>query len=83
MLNDIINAVNAINDPFMNFEYVLYILKYDSVQKQFEGIISMEQEGGKEFLVVNCTDVCDAECATKRIPQASLGALPAQIARAK
>ena len=82
LLNNIINAVKALDDPFMNLEYMLYMLKYNRIQKQFEGIISMKQVGGKKFLVVNGTDICDAACSTKRIPQASLGALPAQITRA-
>jgi len=51
-------AVKAINDPFMDLEYMVYMLKYDSVHKRFEGTISMKQEGGKEFLVVNGTDIC-------------------------
>merc|ERR1712224_44472 len=42
----------------MDLEYMVYMLKYDSVHKRFEGTISMKQEGGKEFLVVNGTDIC-------------------------
>merc|ERR1719236_11428 len=33
------------------------MLKYDSVHKRFEGTISMKQEGGKEYLVVDGVDV--------------------------
>jgi len=51
-------AVKAINDPFMDLEYMVYMLKYDSVHKRFEGTISMKQDGGKEFLVVNGTEIC-------------------------
>jgi len=51
-------SVKAINDPFMDLEYMVYMLKYDSVHKRFDGTISMKQEGGKEFLVVNGTEIC-------------------------
>jgi len=50
-------AVMAINDPFMDLKYMVYQLKYDSVHKQFKGTISCKEVDGKEFLVVNGTDV--------------------------
>lgn len=31
--------VNAINDPFMDTDYLIYLLKYDSVHGRFEGDI--------------------------------------------
>merc|ERR1712209_347335 len=34
---------------------MVYQLKYDSVHKRFDGQISTEEEGGKEYLVVNGT----------------------------
>jgi len=43
----------AINDPFMDVEYMLYQLKYDSVHRSFKGTITVKKEDGKEFLVVN------------------------------
>eukprot|EP00449_Zooxanthella_nutricula_P047461 CAMPEP_0198606050 /NCGR_PEP_ID=MMETSP1462-20131121/154697_1 /TAXON_ID=1333877 /ORGANISM="Brandtodinium nutriculum, Strain RCC3387" /LENGTH=1206 /DNA_ID=CAMNT_0044337853 /DNA_START=1 /DNA_END=3619 /DNA_ORIENTATION=+ len=43
----------AINDPFMDVEYMLYQLKYDSVHRAFKGTITVKKEDGKEFLVVN------------------------------
>jgi len=45
--------VRAINDPFMDLKYMVYMLKYDSVHKRFPGTIETKEEGGKEFLVVN------------------------------
>ncbi|CAD7935793.1 unnamed protein product [Amoebophrya sp. A25] len=45
--------VKAINDPFMDLEYMVYQLKYDSVHKRFPGTIATKADGGKEYLVVN------------------------------
>jgi len=36
---------------------MVYQLKYDSVHKQFPGTVACKEEGGKEFLVINGTDV--------------------------
>jgi len=49
--------VKAVNDPFMDLKYMVYQLKYDSVHKRFDGQISTEEEGGKEYLVVNGTKI--------------------------
>merc|ERR1712043_41566 len=49
--------VKAVNDPFMDLKYMVYQLKYDSVHKRFDGTIATEEEGGKEFLVVNGTKI--------------------------
>jgi len=43
----------GINDPFMDLEYMRYLLKYDSVHRSFKGTITTKKEDGKEFLVVN------------------------------
>jgi len=43
----------AINDPFMDVEYMKYMLKYDSVHRAFQGTISTKQVDGKDFLIVN------------------------------
>merc|ERR1712072_1522892 len=51
-------TVKGINDPFMDLEYMVYQLKYDSVHKQFDGTIAAKKDGDKEFLVVNGTDIC-------------------------
>merc|ERR1712176_1710872 len=45
--------VKAVNDPFMDLQYMVYQLKYDSVHKRFDGTIATEAADGKEFLVVN------------------------------
>jgi len=50
-------AVKAINDPFMDLEYMVYQLKYDSVHKAFNGTISCKKDGDKDFLIVNGVDI--------------------------
>ena len=46
----------AVNDPFMDLDYMKYLLKYDSVHKRFNGSISTKKE---RFLTTNMhTDVC-------------------------
>jgi len=50
-------SVKAINDPFMDPEYMIYQLKYDSVHGRFPGTISVKAEGGKSWLVVNGVEV--------------------------
>merc|ERR1711934_748270 len=50
-------TVKAVNDPFMDLEYMVYQLKYDSVHKRFPGTIAAKTEGDKEFLVVNGADI--------------------------
>merc|ERR1712110_952077 len=49
--------VKAINDPFMDLKYMVYQLKYDSVHKQFPGTIATKAADGKEFLVVNGSEI--------------------------
>jgi len=49
--------VRAVNDPFMDLKYMVYQLKYDSVHKQFPGTIAAKEADGKEFLVVNGTEI--------------------------
>merc|ERR1712222_126693 len=51
-------TIKAINDPFMDLKYMVYQLKYDSVHKRFPGTISTKEADGKEFLVVNGTEIC-------------------------
>ena len=51
-------AVKGINEPFMDIEYMVYQLKYDSVHKQLAGTVACKKDGDKEFLVVNGQDVC-------------------------
>jgi glyceraldehyde 3-phosphate dehydrogenase len=45
--------VVAINEPFMDLDYIVYQLKYDSVHGRFKGIINTKKEGGKDYLIVN------------------------------
>jgi len=49
--------VRAVNDPFMDLQYMVYQLKYDSVHKRFPGTITTDTTGGQEFLIVNGTRV--------------------------
>jgi len=51
MDNDAVKVL-AINDPFMDLEYMVYQLKYDSVHKRFDGTIDTLTEGSDEYLVV-------------------------------
>jgi glyceraldehyde 3-phosphate dehydrogenase len=50
-------SVKGVNDPFMDVEYMVYQLKYDSVHKQYPGTVAFKKDGDKEFLVVNGQDV--------------------------
>merc|ERR1712227_435120 len=50
-------AVKGINDPFMDLDYMVYQLKYDSVHKRYPGTIATKKDGDKEFLVVNGVEV--------------------------
>jgi len=43
----------AVNDPFMDLDYMQYLLKYDSVHKRFKGTVTTKKEGTAEYLVVN------------------------------
>jgi len=49
--------VKAINDPFMDLKYMVYQLKYDSVHKRFPGEIATKEDAGKEFLVVDGSEI--------------------------
>jgi enolase len=46
-------TVVAVNDPFMDLDYMKYQLTYDSVHGKFKGTVSTKKEGGNEYLVVN------------------------------
>lgn len=50
-------TVKGVNDPFMDLEYMVYQLKYDSVHKRFPGTIASKTVEGKEFLVVNGSEI--------------------------
>jgi len=49
--------VKAVNDPFMDLDYMVYLLKYDSVHGRFNGTVSAKTSGDEKFLVVNGTDI--------------------------
>eukprot|EP00933_Yihiella_yeosuensis_P082950 TRINITY_DN969_c0_g1_i3.p1 TRINITY_DN969_c0_g1~~TRINITY_DN969_c0_g1_i3.p1 ORF type:complete len:344 (-),score=100.46 TRINITY_DN969_c0_g1_i3:251-1282(-) len=49
--------MKGVNDPFMDLEYMVYLLKYDSVHKTFNGTVACKKDGDKEFLVVNGVDI--------------------------
>lgn len=50
--------VVAINDPFIDLEYMVYMLKYDSVHGRFQGEVSIKGDklvvNGKEITVFQC-----------------------------
>ena len=50
--------VVAINDPFIDLEYMVYMLKYDSVHGKFNGEVSVKGDklvvNGKEITVFQC-----------------------------
>jgi len=46
-------TIVAVNDPFMDLDYMVYLLKYDSVHKKFNGTVTSKKDGDAEYLVVN------------------------------
>jgi len=50
--------IKGINDPFIDLEYMTYMLKYDSVHGQFQGTIEIKADklvvNGKEIAVYGC-----------------------------
>jgi len=68
-------SVMAINDPFMDLEYMVYQLKYDSVHGRYPGTIACKKSGNDEILVVNGKDVkVFHEKDPASIPWGSVGA---------
>jgi glyceraldehyde 3-phosphate dehydrogenase len=49
--------VKAINDPFMDLEYMVYQLKYDSTHGKFQGTVATKVDGDKKYLVVNGKEI--------------------------
>jgi len=49
--------VLAINDPFMDLDYMVYLLKYDSVHGRFDGTVATKKDGDAEYLVINGRDI--------------------------
>jgi glyceraldehyde 3-phosphate dehydrogenase len=61
----------AINDPFMDLDYLVYLLKYDSAHGRFNGTI----EKGDGFVMINGQKVQVTNAmAPKDIPWGNLGA---------
>ncbi len=60
--------VVAINDPFIDLEYMVYMLKYDSAHGRFDGTIEIKGDklvvNGNEITVFNCMDPKDIPWAT-------------------
>ena len=50
--NDNVSVV-AINDPFLDVEYMVYLLKYDSTHGRYKGSV----EAGKGTLIVNGKEI--------------------------
>jgi len=50
-------VVKAVNEPFMDLDYMVYQLKYDSVHKQYQGTVGMKVDGDKKFLVVDGNEI--------------------------
>ncbi len=43
--------ITAVNDPFMDIEYMAYMLIHDTIHGKFEGTVETDREGG--YLIVN------------------------------
>ena len=70
ILRDDVEVV-GVNDPFMNPEYMVYMLRYDSVHGKFPGTVDFEGT----TLIVNGKKVpVFTELEVKNIPWASVGA---------
>ncbi|MGE4213362.1 MAG: type I glyceraldehyde-3-phosphate dehydrogenase [Anaerotignaceae bacterium] len=52
--------VVAVNDPFVDLEYMVYMMKYDSAQGMFKGEVSVKDNklvvNGNEITVFDCMD---------------------------
>jgi len=67
--------VKAINDPFMDLEYMVYMLRYDSVHKRFPGTVASKEADGSKFLIVDGKEIkVFAEKDPSSIPWGAAGA---------
>jgi len=67
-------VVKGVNEPFMDLDYMVYQLKYDSVHKQFPGTVAAKVDGDKKYLVVNGAEIqifCEKDPAS--IPWGAAG----------
>ncbi len=66
-------TVVAINDPFMDLEYMVYMLRYDTVHGRYPGTVSASAD--KKFLIVDGREIhVFAEKSPESIPWGSVGA---------
>jgi glyceraldehyde 3-phosphate dehydrogenase len=65
--------VKAINDPFMDIDYMIYLLKYDSVHKRYPGEVK-KSDDGKKLIVGGVEVAVFAEKDPASIPWGSVGA---------
>jgi len=66
-------TVVAINDPFMDLEYMVYMLRYDSVHGRYPGTVSISDD--KKKLIVDGREIhVFAEKSPDMIPWGSVGA---------
>ena len=66
-------TVVAINDPFMDLDYMVYMLRYDSVHGRYPGIVSVSAD--KKKLIVDGREIhVFAEKSPDMIPWGSVGA---------
>ncbi len=70
--------VVGINDPFIDLDYMMYMLKYDTVHGQFKGEIAKNGDklvvNGKEITVfaqMNASDINWASCGAEYIAEAT------------
>jgi len=50
-------SVKGVNDPFMDLQYMVYQLRYDSVHGRFPGTVAAKTADGNEYLVVNGVEI--------------------------
>ncbi len=70
--------VVGINDPFIDVEYMTYMLKYDSVHGQFKGSIAVDGDqlvvNGKKIAVFTCKDPAEiawSSCGAEYVVESS------------
>jgi glyceraldehyde-3-phosphate dehydrogenase/erythrose-4-phosphate dehydrogenase len=51
------DKIYGIIEPFLNVDYMVYQLKYDSVHKRYPGTVCSKKDGDKVHLVVNGVEI--------------------------